>query len=80
MYELAQTPLPHTMKAHLTRAVTSSTAILRGVDLPDNCKAATWALLSTFVTHYRLDVQAKAEAAVGHAILASVLSGRPSSG
>ena len=73
-YEIAHKPLPATVRAHSTRAMASSMAFLRGVNLADVCKAATWSTPFTFAAYYRLDVRAKAEAAVSRAVLASVLS------
>lgn len=40
-YELARTPLPCQPRAHSTRAVSTSTAFLRSIPLPDICRAAT---------------------------------------
>ena len=72
-YDLqGQTP-PDSLKAHSTRVVASSTAFLRGVDLSDICRTATWSQPSTFITHYRLDVRASKETRFGRAVLASAL-------
>ena len=61
--------LPHPLNARA-----SLMAFLRGVDLTDICKTATWATSLTFLSHYCLNAWAKAETSVGHAVLASVLS------
>ena len=72
-YELMHKDPPEGLRAHSTRAVASSTALLRGIDVPDICRTATWSNISTFVDHYRLDVRAKKEASFGRAVLTSVL-------
>ena len=72
-YELQHKSPPEGLRAHSTRAVASSTALLRGVDLPDICRTATWSTVSTFISHYRLDVRAKRETQFGRAVLASAL-------
>ena len=72
-YELQNKPLPEGLRAHSTRAVATSMALLRGVDIQDICRAATWSNVSTFVTHYRLDLQAKNETRFGRAVLISLL-------
>ena len=72
-YELHHKPPPLGLHAHSTRAVASSTALLRGVDVPDICRAATWSTPSTFITHYRLDLRAKKETTFGRAVLTSLL-------
>lgn len=72
-YELARTPLPVPVKAHSTRALSTSMAFMRGVAIPDICRAATWLAPSTFVNHYRLDVHAKGDSLFGWAVLSSVL-------
>ena len=72
-YQLAKKPLPIGIKAHSMRALSTPAAFLRGVPLPDICKAATWATPSTFATHYRLDVRTKMVAAFDRAVLSSVL-------
>ncbi|XP_078247020.1 uncharacterized protein LOC144588309 [Pogona vitticeps] len=72
-YELQHKPLPENLRAHSTRAVATSTALLRGVDIPNICRAATWSSVSTFIKHYRLDLRAKNETRFGRAILTSLL-------
>nr|XP_020662122.1 inactive rhomboid protein 2 [Pogona vitticeps] len=67
-YELQNKPLPEDLRAHSTRAVATSTALLRGVDIQDISRAATWYNVSTFVTHYRLDLRAKNETKFGRAV------------
>ena len=64
VYELAQAPLPHTVRAHSARAVATSTEFLRGAELTDICKAVTWATPSTFASHFWLDVHAKVDASL----------------
>ncbi|KAJ7316026.1 hypothetical protein JRQ81_002188 [Phrynocephalus forsythii] len=72
-YELSHKPLPSQVRAHSTRAVSSSTAFLRGVPLDEVCRAATWSQPSTFVKHYRLDTRAKASTSFGRAVLSQAL-------
>ncbi|KAJ7344949.1 hypothetical protein JRQ81_000899 [Phrynocephalus forsythii] len=72
-YQSAQVPLPAAPRGHSTRVVAASTAFLRGIPLLEVCKAATWSSSSTFVTHYKLDTQARTEAAFSRAVLASLL-------
>ena len=71
-YEVQHRTPPEGLRAHSTRAVASSMALLRGVDLPDICRTATWSRASTFISHYRLDVRAKKEAIFGRAVLTSI--------
>ena len=73
-YDLAGKTLPEVLKAHSTRVLATSTALLRGVEVPDICRAATWSTPSTFVTQYHLDVRAKKEASFGRAVLTSLLA------
>lgn len=73
-YQLAHKPLPQVVRAHATQVVAASTAFLHGMSLHEICAAATWATLSTFVTHYALDVRAHRDASFGHAVLAAALS------
>jgi hypothetical protein len=47
---------PPKVKAHSTRAVSTSMANLRGARMQDIYNAATWASGHAFVKHYRLDV------------------------
>ncbi|XP_078246542.1 uncharacterized protein LOC144588170 [Pogona vitticeps] len=72
-YELLQKPVPDGLKAHSTRAMATSTALLRGIDIQEICRSATWSNASTFVTHYKLDLRAKAETKFGRAVLTSLL-------
>ena len=72
-YELQNKPLPEGLKAHSARAVATSMALLQEVDIPDICRAATWSNVSTFITHYRLDLRAKKETNFGRAVLTSIL-------
>ena len=41
-YELQHKTPPEGLWAHSTRAISSSTALLRGVDVPDICRTSTW--------------------------------------
>ena len=46
---------PLGVKAHSTRAVSTSIACERGMSMVDICKAATWSKNSVFAKHYLLD-------------------------
>ena len=72
-YQLQGKDPPEGLRAHSTRAMVTSTALLSGVDIPEICKAATWSTTSTFITHYRLDLWAKKDTAFGKAVLTSLL-------
>ena len=72
-YELQHKSPPEDLRAHSTRAVASSMALLKGVDLPDICRTATWSRVSTFISHYRLDTRAKKETRLGRAVLTAAL-------
>nr|XP_016849493.1 PREDICTED: uncharacterized protein LOC107982908 [Anolis carolinensis] len=73
-YQLAGKDPPSHVAAHSTRSLSTSQAFLRGVSLEDICKAATWSSPSTFVSHYKLDIQAKRDAAFGRAVLFSCVA------
>ncbi|KAK7910458.1 hypothetical protein WMY93_015142 [Mugilogobius chulae] len=56
---------PAGLRAHSTRSVAASTALLRGVSVEDICLAASWSSSSTFVQSYLLDV---ATGSVAHSV------------
>ena len=64
-YQLTNKPVLDGLKAHSTRAVSTSTALFKGVQIQNIYRAATWANPLTFARHYRLDVRAKNDAAFG---------------
>ena len=72
-YQLANRPVPDGLKAHSTRAVSTSTALFKGVQLQNICKAVTWANPLTFARHYRLDVRVRNYAAFRRAMLLSLI-------
>ena len=72
-YELQHKPLPEGLCGNSTRTVATSTALMRGIDITDICRAATWSSVSTFIKHYRLDLRAKNDTKFGRAVLTSVL-------
>ena len=72
-YELTGKTPTEPLKAHSTRALFTSTAFQRGIEIPHICHEAMWSNPSTFVTHYHLDVWAKKDAAFGRAVLTSFL-------
>ena len=64
-YKLTGRTLPEYLKAHSSRALSTSAAFHRRVELPLICCAAPWSTPSTFVKHYHLDIRAKNDAAFG---------------
>lgn len=54
-YDFSKKPLPTSVKAQLTRAVSMSTPSLHGISLTEVCVAAMWSSQSTFVSYYALD-------------------------
>ncbi|XP_073705528.1 uncharacterized protein [Garra rufa] len=57
-YESSGLPAPLGAKAHSTRAMATSKALLSGVPLQDICNAAGWSTPLTFVRFYELDLSA----------------------
>ncbi|KAK2823508.1 hypothetical protein Q7C36_020108 [Tachysurus vachellii] len=57
---------PAGLRAHSTRGMATSWALLRGVSVLDICSAASWATPHTFVRFYRLDVSGPS---LAHAVL-----------
>ena len=55
-YEAAGQPSPLTVRAHSTRSMAASTALISGVSLHDICNAAGWSSPHTFVRFYDLDL------------------------
>ena len=55
-YESAGQPSPLTVRAHSTRSMAASKALLSGVSLHDVCDAAGWSSPHTFVRFYDLDL------------------------
>ncbi|XP_052450263.1 uncharacterized protein LOC128011656 [Carassius gibelio] len=57
---------PEGLRAHSTRGMATSWALLRGVSVQEICAAASWATPHTFVRFYRLNVS---EPSLAHAVL-----------
>ena len=57
-YESAGGVAPEGLRAHSTRGIAASTALLRGVCVQDICTAASWSTPSTFVQAYLRDTSA----------------------
>lgn len=55
-YEAAGRTMPHGVRAHSTRGVAASTALLRGIGVEDICAAASWSSPSPFIRFYLLDM------------------------
>src|SRR4029434_10148428 len=47
---------PERQRAHSTRGVSSSWALLKGVSVEEVCKVASWSSRHTFIKFYKLDV------------------------
>ncbi|KAG8573399.1 hypothetical protein GDO81_012391 [Engystomops pustulosus] len=65
--------IPTDLKAHSTRAMSTSWAEKRGASLEQICKAATWASSSTFIKHYRLDLPCSQDLSFGRKVLQAVI-------
>lgn len=65
-YTGAGATAPEGLRAHSTRAVSTSWAVTRGVPIQEVCMAANWSSPSTFVAFYNLDVSAST---VAHTVL-----------
>ncbi len=65
-YESMRCPVPPGIRAHSTRGVAASAAILRGVGVEEICEAASWSSPSPFVRYYLLDVSSSSFA---HSVL-----------
>ena len=59
---------PEVLRAHSTRGVSTSWALLKGVSIQEVCTAASWSSTSTFARYYNLDMAAPP---VAHAVLAA---------
>jgi hypothetical protein len=57
-YESSGLPSPLGVRAHSTRSVAASQALLAGVPIQDICDAAGWSTPLTFVRFYGLDMRA----------------------
>ena len=53
-----------TVKAHSTRAVATSVAVLRGAPLEEICQAADWKTPNVFISHYLVNTPGAMQAAV----------------
>ena len=71
-YSLAKKVLPEGIRAHSTRAKSSS-ALARGVPIADICKAVTWASLHTFAKHYYLDSEVRRDSHSARSVLQDFL-------
>ncbi|KAL0187611.1 hypothetical protein M9458_014710, partial [Cirrhinus mrigala] len=64
-YKSSDLPSPMGVKAHSTRAMAASKALLTGVPIQDICNAAGWSMPLTFVRFYNLDVRATPGSSAG---------------
>ncbi|XP_068103054.1 uncharacterized protein [Hyperolius riggenbachi] len=65
--------LVSTIRAHSTRAVSTSWAERAGATIEQICKAATWSSHNTFVKHYKLDVLSNSDLCFGRKVLQAVV-------
>ncbi|XP_071989492.1 uncharacterized protein [Engystomops pustulosus] len=72
-YTMQGKEVPTNLKAHSTRAMSTSWAEKRGASLEQICKAATWASPSTFIKHYRLDLPCSQDLSFGRKVLQAVI-------
>ncbi|XP_071990832.1 uncharacterized protein [Engystomops pustulosus] len=72
-YKIKGVPLPLSVKAHSTRAMSTSWAEKGGASIEEICKAATWSTNVTFAKHYRLNVLAAKDLAFGRKVLQAVV-------
>ena len=71
-------PSPQGVKAHSTRAMSTSWAEVYGASAQAICEAATWKSDSTFCKFYRLDVLSAPEHNFGEAVIKAATSKRSS--
>ncbi|XP_071980822.1 uncharacterized protein [Engystomops pustulosus] len=72
-YKIKGVPLPLSVKAHSTRAMSTSWAEKGGASIEEICKAATWSTNVTFAKHYRLNVLAAKDLEFGRKVLQAVV-------
>lgn len=58
-YEAHSLPLPLAIRAHSTRSMVASKALLSGVSLQEVCDAVGWVSPHTFIRFYSLDLDSK---------------------
>ncbi|XP_044128693.1 uncharacterized protein LOC122922220 isoform X1 [Bufo gargarizans] len=63
---------PSNIRAHSTRAVSTTFAERAGASLDDICRAASWSSIHTFVKHYRLDLSGTSGLSFGQKVLQAV--------
>lgn len=72
-YSSSGIPVPGTLKAHSTRAMSTSWAERQAASVEQICKAATWSSAHTFFRHYRLDVSGSADLSFGRKVLQAII-------
>lgn len=72
-YELLGEDPPMNLKAHSTRAISTSWAEYNNATTDQICRAAVWSSVDTFFRHYRLDVSMGADLAFGRKVLQSIV-------
>ncbi|KAG8579202.1 hypothetical protein GDO81_010753 [Engystomops pustulosus] len=72
-YDLQKIQIPSGIRAHSTRAMSTSWAERRGASLDQICRAATWSSSTTFSKHYRLDLHLSKDLSFGRKVLQAVI-------
>lgn len=72
-YSSAKIPVPEGLKAHSTRAVSTSWAERQAASVDQICRAATWSSPHTFFRHYRLDILGSSDLSFGRKVLQAII-------
>ncbi|XP_071975450.1 uncharacterized protein [Engystomops pustulosus] len=72
-YDLQKIQIPSGIRAHSTRAMSTSWAERRVASLDQICRAATWSSSTTFSKHYRLDLHLSKDLSFGRKVLQAVI-------
>lgn len=72
-YQVSGMESPIGLKAHSTRALSTSWAEFHEASVEQICRAATWSSRNTFFRHYRLDLSDSSSLAFGRKVLQTVI-------
>lgn len=72
-YEVSGVRAPSDLRAHSTRALSTSWAEFHNASVDQICGAATWSSQNTFFRHYRLDLADTSSLAFGRKVLQTVV-------
>lgn len=72
-YSASNRQAPDQIRAHSTRAVSTSWAEYRNASVEQICRAATWSSQNTFFKHYRLDLAGSSDLSFGRKVLQAVV-------